>query len=87
MKLTQMKWHLNSLPSMAFKEAMRKGDSIILEPFMKSRSNSTRRVFLVMLWAISTQDVSKLEGMEMAHGAQIIKAHVPLSEMFGYATS
>jgi elongation factor G len=25
--------------------------------------------------------------MEMAHGAQIIKAHVPLSEMFGYATS
>jgi len=28
----------------------------------------------------------KLEGMEMVHGNQVIRAHVPLSEMFGYAT-
>jgi elongation factor G len=28
----------------------------------------------------------KLEGMEVVHGNQVINAHVPLSEMFGYAT-
>jgi elongation factor G len=29
----------------------------------------------------------RIEGMEASHGAQIIRSHVPLSEMFGYATT
>ena len=72
--------------SMAFKEAMRKGESIVLEPFMKVEVTVPEEYFGDVMGDINSRR-GKLEGMEMAHGAQIIKAHVPLSEMFGYSTS
>ncbi|HSN65717.1 MAG TPA: elongation factor G [Fusibacter sp.] len=72
--------------SMAFKEAMRKGDTVLLEPFMKIEVTVPEEYFGDVMGDINSRR-GKLEGMEMAHGAQIIKAHVPLSEMFGYATS
>lgn len=72
--------------SMAFKEAMRKGDAILLEPFMKVEVTVPEEYFGDVMGDINSRR-GKLEGMEMVHGAQIIKAHVPLSEMFGYATS
>ena len=61
--------------SMAFKEAMRKADPVIMEPIMRvdviGDLNSRR---------------GQIQGMEARPGAQQITAMVPLSEMFGYAT-
>ncbi len=71
--------------SMAFKEAMRKADPVILEPVMK---------VVVIVPDEYTGDVigdinsrrGQMQGMEARFGAQQINAFVPLSEMFGYAT-
>lgn len=71
--------------SMALKEAMRKGDAVLLEPFMKVEVTVPEEYFGDVMGDINSRR-GKLEGMEMVHGAQIIKAHVPLAEMFGYAT-
>ncbi|MBE0450013.1 MAG: elongation factor G [Clostridia bacterium] len=71
--------------SMAFKEAMKKGDSVLLEPFMKVEVTVPEEYFGDVMGDINSRR-GKLEGMEVVHGAQIINAHVPLSEMFGYAT-
>jgi elongation factor G len=71
--------------SMAFKEAMKKGDSVLLEPFMKVEVTVPEEYFGDVMGDINSRR-GKLEGMEVVHGAQVINAHVPLSEMFGYAT-
>ena len=71
--------------SMAFKEAMRKGAAVILEPYMKVEVVVPEEYLGDVMGDISSRR-GQLEGMEVADGAQIIKAHVPLSEMFGYST-
>ena len=71
--------------SMALKEAMKKGDSVLLEPFMKVEVTVPEEYFGDVMGDINSRR-GKLEGMEVVHGAQVINAHVPLSEMFGYAT-
>jgi elongation factor G len=71
--------------SMALKEGMRKGNAVLLEPFMKVEVTVPEEYFGDVMGDINSRR-GKLEGMEGAHGAQIIKAFVPLSEMFGYAT-
>lgn len=71
--------------SMALKEAMKKGGAVLLEPFMKVEVTVPEEYFGDVMGDVNSRR-GKLEGMEMVHGAQIIKAHVPLSEMFGYAT-
>jgi elongation factor G len=64
---------------------MKKGDSVLLEPFMKVEVTVPEEYFGDVMGDINSRR-GKLEGMEVVHGAQVINAHVPLSEMFGYAT-
>jgi len=71
--------------SMAFKEAMRKGAAVLLEPMMKVEVVVPEEYLGDVMGDINSRR-GQLEGMEAQDGAQVIKAHVPLSEMFGYAT-
>ena len=72
--------------SMAFKEASRKADPVLIEPIMK--------VSVIVPDEYTGDVISDLNsrrgqvlGMEMRTGSQQVDAYVPLSEMFGYATS
>ena len=71
--------------SMAMKEALRKAKSILLEPCMKVEVTVPDDYLGDVMGNLNSRR-GKLEGMEMVHGNQVIRAHVPLSEMFGYAT-
>jgi len=71
--------------SMAFKEAMRKGDSVLLEPIMKVEVTVPEEYLGDVMGDISSRR-GNLEGMDLENGVQIIRSHVPLSQMFGYAT-
>ncbi|MEA1975094.1 MAG: elongation factor G [Bacillota bacterium] len=69
----------------AFKKAMRAGNPVLLEPLMAVEVTVPEEYMGDVMGDISSRR-GKVEGMEAAHGAQIIRAQVPLSEMFGYAT-
>ena len=71
--------------SMAFKEACRKGNSVILEPIMKVVVNVPEDYMGDVMGDLNSRR-GQIQGMEARPGAQEITAHVPLSEMFGYAT-
>jgi len=71
--------------SMALKEAVNKAVPILLEPMMKVEVTVPEEYLGDVMGDINSRR-GKLEGMEMVHGVQVIRAHVPLSEMFGYAT-
>ncbi|MDO9492302.1 elongation factor G [Acetobacterium sp.] len=72
--------------SMAFKNGMRKADPVILEPVFKLEVVIPEEYMGDVMGDISSRR-GRVEGMEMRGGAQIIKGMVPLSEMFGYATT
>ena len=71
--------------SMAFKEAMRKADPVILEPVMKVAVIVPDEYTGDVIGDINSRR-GQMQGMEARFGAQQINAFVPLSEMFGYAT-
>lgn len=71
--------------SMAFKEAMRKADPVILEPIMKVSVIVPEEYMGDVIGDLNSRR-GQIQGMESRHGAQQINAFVPLSEMFGYAT-
>ena len=71
--------------SMAFKEAMRKADPVILEPIMKV-SVITPEDYLGDVIGDLNSRRGQIQGMETRPGAQQINSFVPLSEMFGYST-
>ncbi len=71
--------------SMAFKDAMKKGGAVLLEPYMKVEVVVPEDYLGDVMGDLNSRR-GKLEGMEAIDGAQIIRAYVPLSEMFGYAT-
>ncbi len=71
--------------SMAFKEACRKANPVILEPIMKVSVIVPEEYMGDVIGDISARRGSIL-GMEARSGSQQIDAYVPLSEMFGYAT-
>ncbi|PZC52753.1 elongation factor G [Mesotoga sp. TolDC] len=71
--------------SMAFKEAVRKASPALLEPIMAVEIN-TPEEYMGDLIADLNSRRAKIEGFETRAGLKIIKAHVPLSELFGYAT-
>ncbi len=71
--------------SMAFKEAMRKADPVILEPIMKVTVTVPEEYMGDIIGDLNSRR-GMIEGMDAISGAQQIRAHVPLSEMFGYAT-
>ncbi|AJA49734.1 elongation factor G [Clostridium pasteurianum DSM 525 = ATCC 6013] len=72
--------------SMAFKNAMAKADPVLLEPMMKVEVTVPEEYMGDVMGDINGRR-GRIEGMEAQAGAQIIRAFVPLSEMFGYATA
>jgi len=71
--------------SMAFKEACRQGGAVLLEPIMKVEVTVPEEYMGDVIGDINSRR-GKMEGMESQHGSQLIRAFIPLSEMFGYAT-
>ena len=71
--------------SMAFKEAMRKADPVLLEPVMKVVVIVPEEYMGDVIGDINSRR-GQMQGMDAVSGAQQINAMVPLSEMFGYAT-
>ncbi len=71
--------------SMAFKEAARKAKPVLLEPIM-SVEVITPEEYLGDVMGDLNSRRGRIEGFSARKDAQVIKAHVPLSEMFGYAT-
>ena len=71
--------------SMAFKEAMRKGDAVLLEPIMKVTVSVPEDYMGDVIGDINSRR-GRIEGMEARSGVQVIHSYVPLAEMFGYST-
>ena len=71
--------------SMAFKEAARKASPVLLEPVMSVEVVTPEDYAGVIMGDLSSRR-GRIEGMEHRAGSQVIKAIVPLAEMFGYAT-
>ena len=71
--------------SMAFKEGCRKAKAVILEPIMKVEIVVPEEYMGDVLGDVNSSR-GRMEGMEAQDGMQEIRAFVPLSEMFGYAT-
>ena len=71
--------------SMAFKEAARKASPVILEPVMAVEVVVPEDFAGAIMGDLSSRR-GRIEGMEHRAGSQVIKAMVPLSDMFGYAT-
>jgi elongation factor G len=71
--------------SMAFKEAMKKANPVLLEPYFKIEVVVPEEYMGDVIGDINARR-GRIEGMEARSGAQVIRGYVPLSEMFGYAT-
>ena len=71
--------------SMAFKEGMKKADPVLIEPIMKVVVIVPEEYMGDVIGDLNSRR-GMIQGMEAVAGAQHITAHVPLSEMFGYAT-
>ena len=71
--------------SMGVREALRKAGPTLLEPMMKVEVTVPEEYMGDVIGDINSRR-GRMEGMELVSGAQIIRAFVPLSEMFGYAT-
>jgi elongation factor G len=72
--------------SMAFKEAARKASPAILEPIMAVEVVTPEEYMGDVIGDLNSRR-GKIEGMNPRKDAQVIKAAVPLSEMFGYSTT
>jgi len=72
--------------SMAFKEGSKKANPVILEPIMRVEITTPEEYMGDIMGDFNSRR-GRIEGMESRAGAQIIRGHVPLSEMFGYATN
>jgi elongation factor G len=71
--------------SLALKEAVRRGKSVILEPIMSVEVNTPEDFMGDVIGDLNSRR-GQIQGMEMRAGAQVVKAFVPLAQMFGYAT-
>ena len=71
--------------SMAFKEAMQKAGAILLEPIMKVEVTMPEEYMGDVIGDINSRR-GRIEGMDDVGGGKIVRAFVPLSEMFGYST-
>ena len=72
--------------SMAFKEAMRKADPVLTEPIMKVVITTPDDYMGDVIGSVNSRR-GNIVSMDPVAGATQITAHVPLSEMFGYATN
>ncbi|HEX6599950.1 MAG TPA: elongation factor G [Gemmatimonadaceae bacterium] len=71
--------------SMAFKEAARRANPVLLEPMMSVEVVTPADYMGDVIGDLSSRR-GKIQGMDQRNGAQVINAVVPLSEMFGYST-
>jgi len=71
--------------SMAFKDGMRKAGPVLLEPYMRVEVVMPEEYMGDVMGDISSRR-GRIEGMEPRGGVQVVRAFVPLSDMFGYAT-
>ena len=72
--------------SMAFKEAMKKADPVLMEPIMQVDVMVPEEYMGDVIGDLNSRR-GQIQGMEPRGGVQAISAGVPLSEMFGYATA
>ncbi len=72
--------------SMAFKDGCRKASPVLLEPIMRVDVSVPEEYMGDVMGGLNARR-GRIEGMEARGGAQNIRAMVPLSEMFGYATA
>jgi elongation factor G len=80
---SEMAFHIAG--SMAFKDAMHKGGPVILEPIMRVEVTMPEDYMGDVIGDINSRR-GRIEGMEDIGGGKMVKAFVPLSEMFGYST-
>ena len=80
---SEMAFHIAG--SMAFKDAMHKGCPILLEPIMKVEVTMPEDYMGDVIGDINSRR-GRIEGMEDIGGGKMVRAYVPLSEMFGYST-
>jgi elongation factor G len=72
--------------SIAFKEAMKKADPVLLEPIMEVEVETPDEYVGDVIGDLNSRR-GKIMGMENKGVITVVKAHVPLAEMFGYATT
>ena len=72
--------------SMAFKEAMHKAGAVLLEPIMRVEVTVPEEYMGDVIGDVSSRR-GRIEGSEDINGSKLIRAFVPLAEMFGYATT
>jgi len=72
--------------SMALHDAVKKAKPILMEPMMSLEVVTPEEYFGTILGDLGVRR-AKIEGHEKRHGFQVVKATVPLAEMFGYATA
>ena len=71
--------------SMGFKEGAKKAGPVLLEPYMKVEVTIPEEYMGDIIGDLNSRR-GRIEGMEAVSGSQVVRAFVPLSEMFGYAT-
>ncbi len=69
--------------SMAFKEAARKAQPVLLEPLMAVEVRTPEEYMGDVIGDLNSRR-GQIQSMEDATGVKVVRAHVPLSEMFGY---
>ena len=80
---SEMAFHIAG--SMAFKEAMQKASPVLLEPIMKVEVTMPEEYMGDVIDDINSRR-GRIEGMDDIGGGKLVKAYVPLAEMFGYST-
>ena len=80
---SEMAFHIAG--SMAFKEAMHKANPVLLEPIMKVEVTMPEEYMGDVIGDINSRR-GRIEGMDDIGGGKLVKAYVPLAEMFGYST-
>ena len=80
---SEMAFHIAG--SMAFKEAMAKASPVLLEPIMKVEVTMPEEYMGDVIGDINSRR-GRIEGMDDIGGGKMVKAYVPLAEMFGYST-
>ena len=80
---SEMAFHIAG--SMAFKDARKNGDAVLLEPIMKVEVTMPEEYMGDVIGSLNAKR-GQIEGMDDIGGGKIVRAFVPLAEMFGYST-
>ena len=80
---SEMAFHIAG--SMAFKDAMQKGDAVLLEPIMRVEVTMPEEYMGDVIGSLNAKR-GQIQSMDDLGGGKIVRALVPLAEMFGYST-